>query len=126
MIAPTALALIVTNFAEGQPRNRAMSVLAAMSGAGAAVGLIAGGLLTSYLSWRWVLFVNVPIGVLTAATAPFVLAESARGRSRFDLAGAVTSTVGGSACPARAPTSVASRAGPTPGSSPRSGPRQSC
>ena len=65
-----------------------------MSGGGAAVGLIAGGLLTSYLSWRWVLFVNVPIGVLTAAAAPFVLAESARRRGRFDLPGAVTGTSG--------------------------------
>ncbi len=62
-----------------------MSVLAAMSGAGAAVGLIAGGLLTSYLSRRWVLFVNVPIGVATAAAAPFALAGSARRRVRLDL-----------------------------------------
>jgi MFS family permease len=56
--------------------------------------LIAGGLLTSYLSWRWVLLVNVPIGVLTAAAAPFALAESARRRDRFDLPGAVTGTGG--------------------------------
>jgi MFS family permease len=78
LIAPATLALIVTTFAEGPARNRAMSVLAAMSGAGAAVGLIAGGRLTSYLSWRWVLFVNVLIGVATAAAAPFALAGSAR------------------------------------------------
>ena len=94
MIAPTALALIVTTFAEGPARNRAMSVLAAISGGGAAAGLIAGGLLTSYLSWRWVLFVNVPIGVLTAAAAPLTLPESSRRRGRFDLAGAVTGTSG--------------------------------
>ena len=62
LIAPTALALVATNFAEGPARNRAMGVVAAMSGAGAAVGLVAGGLLTTYLSWRWVLFVNAPIG----------------------------------------------------------------
>ncbi len=67
---------------------------AAMSGGGAAVGLVAGGLLTTYLSWRWVLFVNVPIGVLVAAMAPLVLGESARRRGRFDLAGAVTGTAG--------------------------------
>jgi MFS family permease len=71
LIAPTSLALIATTFAEGPARNRAMSVVAAMSGGGAAVGLIAGGLLTSYLSWRWVLFVNVPIGAATAAAVPF-------------------------------------------------------
>ncbi len=55
IIAPTALSLITTNFPEGPPRNRAMGVYAAMSIGGAAVGLIAGGLLTTYLSWRWVL-----------------------------------------------------------------------
>jgi len=94
MIAPTALALIVTTFAEGPARNRAMGVVAAISGTGAAVGLIAGGLLTSYLSWRWVLFVNVPVGAAIAAVAPFTLAESARRRGRFDLPGAVTGTSG--------------------------------
>jgi EmrB/QacA subfamily drug resistance transporter len=92
MIAPTSLALIVTTFAEGAARNRAMGVVAAMSGGGAAVGLIAGGLLTSYLSWRWVLFVNVPIGLLVAAAARLVLPESGRRRGRFDLAGAITGT----------------------------------
>jgi Major Facilitator Superfamily len=71
-----------------------MGVYAAMSGGGAAVGLIAGGLLTTYLSWRWVLFVNVPIGILTAAVAPFVFGESARRRGRFDLPGAITGTTG--------------------------------
>jgi len=94
LIAPTSLALIVTTFAEGPARNRAMSVVAAMSGVGAAIGLIGGGLLTNYLSWRWVLFVNVPIGVLAAAAAPFALTESARRRGRFDLVGALTGTGG--------------------------------
>ena len=94
MIAPTALALITTTFPEGPPRNRAMGVYAAMSGGGAAVGLVAGGLLTTYLSWRWVLFVNVPIGILVAAVAPYVLAESARQRGRFDLPGAIAGTGG--------------------------------
>jgi EmrB/QacA subfamily drug resistance transporter len=94
MVAPTALALITTTFPEGPPRNRAMGVYAAMSGGGAAVGLVAGGLLTTYLSWRWVLFVNVPIGILVALVAPYVLAASARQRGRFDLPGAITGTAG--------------------------------
>ena len=92
LIAPTSLALVVTTFAEGAARNRAMGVVAAMSGGGAAAGLIAGGLLTTYLSWRWVLFVNVPIGLLVAAAARLVLPESARRRGHFDLAGAITGT----------------------------------
>jgi EmrB/QacA subfamily drug resistance transporter len=94
MVAPTALALITTTFAEGTARNRAMGVYAAMSGAGAAVGLVAGGLLTTYLSWRWVFFVNVPIGILVAAAAPFVLPASTGRLGRFDLPGAITGTAG--------------------------------
>ena len=94
MVAPTALALIATTFPEGTPRNRALGVYAAMSGGGAAVGLVLGGLLTSYLSWRWTLFVNVPIGILVAALAPYVLPESSRQRGRFDLPGAITGTGG--------------------------------
>ena len=94
MVAPTALALISTTFPEGSARNRAMGVYAAMSGGGAAVGLILGGVLTTYLSWRWVLFVNVPIGIVTAIFARYVLPESARKRGRFDLPGAITVTAG--------------------------------
>jgi EmrB/QacA subfamily drug resistance transporter len=92
--SPTALSLIATTFQEGKARNRAFGVYAAVSGAGAAIGLILGGLLTEYLSWRWVLFVNVPIGVTIAAAAPFVIAESPRGSGRFALVDAVTSTLG--------------------------------
>src|SRR6201981_2020248 len=66
IVAPAALALITTTFPEGPPRNRAMGVYAAMSGAGGAAGLLAGGLLVTYASWRWVMFVNVPIGVAVA------------------------------------------------------------
>jgi len=94
LVAPTALALITTTFGEGKPRNRAMGVYAAMSVAGGAVGLIAGGLLTTYASWRWVLFVNVPIGLAAALAAPRVLRESPRQRGRFDLPGAITGTGG--------------------------------
>ncbi|MGA5900323.1 MFS transporter [Streptomyces venetus] len=94
VIAPTALALITTNFPEGRARNRAFSVYAAMAGAGSAVGLLLGGILTTYVSWRWVMFVNVPIGVLVAAAAPRVLAESPRRPGRIDVPGAVTGTGG--------------------------------
>jgi EmrB/QacA subfamily drug resistance transporter len=94
VVAPTALALIATTFPEGPPRNRAMGVYAAMSGAGGAVGLIAGGLLVSYASWRWVLFVNVPIGVAAALAALTVLPAAARRPGRLDLPGALTGTVG--------------------------------
>ncbi len=94
IVAPTALSLVTTNFPEGPPRNRAMGVYAAMSIAGGAVGLIAGGLLTTYFSWRWVLFVNVPIGIFVALMAPRVLGESQRHRGRFDLPGAITGTLG--------------------------------
>ena len=90
VIAPTALALISTNFPQGQERNRAFSVYAAMAGAGAAAGLVLGGLLTTYASWRWVFFVNVPIGILIAVSAPRVLTESPRLPGRIDWAGAVT------------------------------------
>ena len=104
IIAPTALALVTTTFPEGPPRNRAMGVYAAMSIGGAAVGLMAGGLLTTYLSWRWVLFVNVPIGVVVALLAPRAIAAEPRGESTaqsrsatrrgFDIPGAITSTLG--------------------------------
>jgi EmrB/QacA subfamily drug resistance transporter len=94
IVAPAALSLVTTTFPEGPPRNRAMGVYAAMSIGGAAVGLLAGGLLTTYLSWRWVLFVNVPIGIAVALIAPRVLGTSERLRSRFDLPGAITGTVG--------------------------------
>jgi EmrB/QacA subfamily drug resistance transporter len=94
MIAPTALALITTTFPQGPQRNRAFGVYAAMSGGGAAVGLVAGGLLTTYLSWRWVLFVNVPIGIVTALIARYVITESDRQTGRFDLPGAITATAG--------------------------------
>jgi EmrB/QacA subfamily drug resistance transporter len=94
VVAPAALALITTTFPEGPPRNRAMSVYATMSVAGGVVGLLAGGLLVTYASWRWVLFVNVPIGASAALAAPRVLGESSRQRGRFDLPGAVTGTGG--------------------------------
>jgi EmrB/QacA subfamily drug resistance transporter len=94
VIAPTALALITTNFPEGRPGNRAFGVYSAMAGGGSAVGLLLGGVLTTYASWRWVLFVNVPIGILVAAAASRVVAESPRRPGRLDVPGAVTGTGG--------------------------------
>lgn len=92
--APTALALVTTTFPEGPARNRAFAVYAAMSGAGAAVGLIAGGVLTDFLDWRWVFFVNVPIGLLIAWAAPRVLGESKPETGKIDYLGAFVGTVG--------------------------------
>ncbi|MFD5571792.1 MFS transporter [Streptomyces cadmiisoli] len=92
--SPTSLALITTTFAEGPERNRAFGVFAAVSAGGGAIGLLAGGMLTEWLDWRWVLFVNVPIGVLIAVLTPLYISESERHPGRFDIAGALTSTVG--------------------------------
>jgi MFS family permease len=91
--SPNALALITTTFPAGKERNRAMAVYAAMSGAGAAVGLIIGGALTE-ASWRWTFFINTPIGIAVAVAAVVFLGESARQKGRFDLPGAITGTVG--------------------------------
>ncbi|MZG14813.1 DHA2 family efflux MFS transporter permease subunit [Streptomyces sp. SID5914] len=92
--SPTSLALITTTFPEGPERNRAFGIFAAVSAGGGAIGLLAGGLLTDWLDWRWVLFVNVPIGILIAALAPRYISESERHPGRFDLTGALTSTLG--------------------------------
>jgi EmrB/QacA subfamily drug resistance transporter len=94
IVAPAALALIATTFPEGPARNRAMGVYSAMSAAGGAVGLLAGGLLVTYASWRWVLFVNVPIGIAAALAALAVLPGAARLRGRFDIGGAIAGTGG--------------------------------
>jgi len=91
--SPTALSLITTTFPSGAPRNRAFAVYAAMSGAGAAIGLLLGGALTE-LSWRWTFYINVPIGVAVALLAPRFLAESTRTRGSFDLPGALTASGG--------------------------------
>jgi EmrB/QacA subfamily drug resistance transporter len=94
IVAPAALALIAPTFPAGPPRNRAMGVYAAMSGAGGAVGLLAGGLLVTYTSWRWVLFVNVPIGIAVTLAALITLPGTGRRPGRLDLPGAVTGTGG--------------------------------
>jgi EmrB/QacA subfamily drug resistance transporter len=95
IVAPTALALIATTFPEGPSRNRAMGVYSAMSVAGTVVGLVAGGLLVTYASWQWVLFVNVPIGIAVALAARRVLpATGRRSEGGFDIPGAITGTAG--------------------------------
>jgi EmrB/QacA subfamily drug resistance transporter len=92
--SPTALSLITTSFEEGAARNRAIGVYAAVSGAGAALGLLLGGILTEYLTWRWVLFVNVPIGAVLIVGAFMYLHESERLRGKFDFLGALVSVAG--------------------------------
>ncbi|MFF3504741.1 MFS transporter [Streptomyces sp. NPDC003247] len=92
--SPTALALISTTFREGPERNRAFGVFAAVSAGGGAIGLLAGGMLVEWLNWRWVLFVNVPIGLLIVLATPRWIRESERHPGHFDLAGATTSTTG--------------------------------
>ena len=92
--SPTALSLITSTFPEGPARNRAMGVYAAMSGAGSSIGLLLGGILTDVASWRWVLFVNVPIGLAVALIAPRVLGETESHPGHLDLPGAFSVTGG--------------------------------
>src|SRR5579862_6291095 len=96
IISPAALSIITTTFADGPERNRALGIWGAVAGAGGAAGVLLGGVLTSGLSWRWVLFVNVPIGIAAAALAPGTLVESRAedAGQGFDLPGAVTVTAG--------------------------------
>jgi EmrB/QacA subfamily drug resistance transporter len=99
LLAPAALSLVTAIFREGAERNRALSVWGAVAGSGAAAGVLLGGVLTSALGWRSVLFVNVPIGIAAILLAPVLIAEShgELERRSFDLPGAVTVTAGLSA-----------------------------
>ena len=96
IVSPAALSIITTTFSEGEERNRALGVWGAVAGAGGAAGVLLGGVLTSGLSWRWVLFVNVPIGRASALAAPRLLRESkVEGKHRtFDIPGAFSVTAG--------------------------------
>ena len=94
MAAPATLALLMSLFPEGRERVRAIGMFAAVSVGGAASGLLAGGLLVQLASWRWVFFVNVPIGLAVLAIGRLVIDETERTRGRFDITGALTSTVG--------------------------------
>lgn len=92
--APSTLALLQVGFREGPERTRAVAAYSAVAGGGGSVGLVLGGMLTSWVSWRWGLFINVPVGIVLCGLAPRLLPETPRRPGRFDLAGAATSTVG--------------------------------
>jgi EmrB/QacA subfamily drug resistance transporter len=95
LMAPAALSLITVTFTEVRERAKAFGVYGAIAGGGAALGLILGGLLTQYASWRWCLLVNVPISLLAAAFASRLVHESrAHGNTRYDIPGAVTVSAG--------------------------------
>ena len=95
LLSPAALSLITVIFAEGAERNKALGVWGAVAGSGGAAGVLLGGILTEYAGWEWVLFVNVPIGILAAVAAARLLPESRNAGARnFDIAGAVSVTAG--------------------------------
>src|SRR5213080_3488079 len=96
LLAPAALSLLMTLFAEGRDRNLALGIYGAASGSGAAVGVLLGGVLTSYLSWSWIFFINVPVGIAAIALAPLLLQESRAdvAERHFDFPGAASITAG--------------------------------
>lgn len=95
IVSPAALSIVTTTFTEGAERNKALGIWGALAGAGGAVGVLMGGMLTEWAGWEWVLFVNVPIGVAAAVVAPrFVRESRTHERMSMDVAGAVTVTAG--------------------------------
>jgi EmrB/QacA subfamily drug resistance transporter len=96
IVSPAALSIITTTFREGSERNKALGAWGAVAGSGGAAGVLLGGILTDGLGWEWVLWVNVPIGLIAAWLAPRVIAESRIDTARrvFDIPGAVTITAG--------------------------------
>jgi EmrB/QacA subfamily drug resistance transporter len=91
---PAVLAIIVSGFPDGRERTRALSLFTAVMMGGGSLGLVLGGIITEWFSWRWVLFINVPIGLAVLLIGPRFIAESPRRPGRLDLAGALTSTLG--------------------------------
>src|SRR6266702_4903152 len=94
LASPAVLALIVTSFPEGRERTRALGIYMGVITGGSSLGLVLGGVITEWLSWRWVLFINVPIGLAVVVIAPRFVGETPRLPGRFDLAGALTATAG--------------------------------
>lgn len=94
LAAPSSLALLTSVFSEGPQRVRAIGLFTTVSAAGGAIGLVAGGVLTELASWRWVMFVNVPIGLVVFLVGRAVLTETERRHGRFDITGAITSVLG--------------------------------
>ncbi|ROQ57142.1 EmrB/QacA subfamily drug resistance transporter [Rathayibacter sp. PhB152] len=95
LLAPAALALLTVSFPGGRERNTAFAVFGAVAGAGAAVGLVLGGLLTEFADWRWCLLVNVPVVLIGVVAGALLVTESrAEGRNRFDIAGTITVALG--------------------------------
>lgn len=97
LAAPSVLALLTTNAPNDAARNRALAAFAAVSSSGGALGLILGGTLTNALSWRWTLFINVPIGIVILAFVWRHVNETPRRHGRFDFVGAITATAGAAA-----------------------------
>jgi EmrB/QacA subfamily drug resistance transporter len=97
LASPAVLALVISGFSEGKERLRALSIYSAVVTAGGSLGLVLGGVITQWASWRWVLFINVPIGIVVAILAPRYVTETPRQPGRFDLPGAITSTLGSAA-----------------------------
>src|SRR5436309_12055316 len=96
LLAPAALSILTTTFREGRERNLALGIWGAASGSGAAAGVLLGGALTSALSWSWIFFINIPVGVLVLAITPWLLRESRADLAHrtFDFAGAASITAG--------------------------------
>jgi EmrB/QacA subfamily drug resistance transporter len=96
IISPAALSIVTTTFGEGPERNKALGIWGALGGSGAAAGVLFGGILTKYLGWEWIFWVNIPVGVLVFVLAATLVPESKAdlGHRRFDAAGAITVTSG--------------------------------
>jgi EmrB/QacA subfamily drug resistance transporter len=96
LLSPAALSIVITTFKEGRERNTALGIWGAASGSGGAAGVLLGGVLTNYVGWSWIFFVNLPVGALVLALTPFLLRESRATlpHRHFDVAGATSVTAG--------------------------------